>query len=518
MPEHLRTLMVILLLATAVFAVAKAPACSLAFSPADFVRRRNLWFGVTIAVFFAHNFWVYIVIAGALLFFAARAESNKLALYFLLLFAVPPYRVEIGGMGVINFLFSIDHSRLLALMVLLPAYLYLRRQADIERFGKNWSDRFLAGYLILQFSLMVPGGSPTNTLRVAVFYPFIDIFLPYYVASRSMRNLRDFRGALMAFSIAGLLLSAVGVFENARHWLLYSPLENALDVRSKVGNYMARGGDLRAVASAGESIGLGYTISVAIGFFLYLKESVPNVLVWRVGMGLLIGGLISALSRGPWVGAVVILLIFALTGPKRVRGMTRLMFICVAALPLLMATSVGNKILAYLPWLGTAETQTVDFREQLFEQSIAVIKKNPYFGSFDYLSMLELQELATGAGLIDIVNTYVGIALPNGFVGLFFFLGIFVTAIYRIFKAMQRLADRSDEHHLLGQALMSVLVGILVIIGTVSSINTIPTVYWCVVGLGVAYVRMIEQKTATSANHGDSEKPAEPNNILGLSR
>jgi hypothetical protein len=110
MPEHLRTLMILLVLASAVFAFAKAPASSLAFAPADFVRRRNLWFWITLAAFLAHSFWVYMMLAGALVFFAVKREHNKLALYFLLLFAVPPYRSEIWGMGVMNFLFAIRPS------------------------------------------------------------------------------------------------------------------------------------------------------------------------------------------------------------------------------------------------------------------------------------------------------------------------------------------------------------------------------------------------------------------------
>jgi hypothetical protein len=518
MPEHLRTLMVILLLATAVFAVARAPASASAFSPADFVRRRNLWFGVTIAAFLAHNFWIYIVVVGAWLLFAARAESNRLALYFLLLFAVPPYRVEIGGMGSINFLFAIDHPRLLALTVLLPTYLHLRRQGDVQRFGDNWPDRFLAGYLILQFSLVAPGGSPTNILRVAVFYPFIDIFLPYYVASRSMRNLKDFRAALMAFAIAGLLLGAVAIFEHARYWLLYAPLENSLGIRSKLVGYLGRGDSLRAVGSPGDAIALGYVIAVAMGFFLYLKKSIPNARIWMLGMGLLVAGLYSPLSRGPWLGAAVIVLVFVVTGRNKMRGIARLVFIGVLALPLLMATPVGNKVRNYLPWLGIDETnKTVDYREQLLEQSIAVIKRNPYFGSSDYLSTSELQELATGTGLIDIVNTYVGIALPRGIVGLSFFLGVFVAAIYFLFKAMQRLSDKNDEHYLLGQALLSVLAGILVIIGTVSSVSIIPVVYWSVAGLCVAYARMTGHRTATSAHSVVSDQASGPNHISRLS-
>ncbi len=56
---------------------------------------------------------------------------------------------------------------------------------------------------------------------------------------------------------------------------------------------------------------------------------------------------------------------------------------------------------------------------------------------------------------------------------------------------MRNLADRNDEHYLLGQALFSTLLGILVIIFTVSSISVIPVIYWSVAGLGVAYARML---------------------------
>ena len=48
MAEHLRALSVILVLATLVYAFAKAPACATASTAADFDRRRNLWFGITL--------------------------------------------------------------------------------------------------------------------------------------------------------------------------------------------------------------------------------------------------------------------------------------------------------------------------------------------------------------------------------------------------------------------------------------------------------------------------------------
>src|SRR5262249_4328955 len=135
MPEHLRALFVILVLAAVVFAFAKAPACALASTSVDFERRRNLWFGITLAAFLSHNFWIYIAAATALLLLTGARERNKLAMFFFVLFAVPPLSREISGLGGIRYFFEIDYVRLLALTVLLPAFVTLRSQPGIERFG-----------------------------------------------------------------------------------------------------------------------------------------------------------------------------------------------------------------------------------------------------------------------------------------------------------------------------------------------------------------------------------------------
>ena len=102
-----------------------------------------------------------------------------------------------------------------------------------------------------------------------------------------------------------------------------------------------------------------------------------------------------------------------------------------------------------------------------------------------------MKELTLGDGLIDIVNSYVGVALASGLVGLSLFSGFFIAVAVSIFKGMRNLADRSDERYLLGQGLFSTLLGILVMIFTVSSITVIPVIYWSLAGVGVAYARML---------------------------
>ncbi len=494
MPEHLKALIVILALATAVFAFTKAPACSLAMSSADFDRRRNLWFAVTLAAFLAHNFWIFILFATALLLFALPHEPNKLAMFFFVLFAVPMFPEQISGFGIVKQFFTIDYVRLLALVVLLSAFLSLWSKPAVEGFGRTLPDKLLAGYLILQFLLMLRASTFTNSLRHGVFYAFIDVFLPYYVASRSLRSLEGFRDALMAIVVAALVLSAIAAFEFARHWLLYSYLEKALGVNwGLLGRYLARGegGGLRALASTGHAIVLGYVMAVALGLFLSLRKSVTNPLAWFLGLSALIVGLIVPLSRGPWVGAAVIVLAFIATGLSPGKRFFKLGLLGLIVIPLLLISPAGQDLIDYLPFVGTVDADSVGYRQRLLDIAIPVIMQHPFFGAFDYFYSPAMQDLKQGQGIIDIVNSYLGVALGSGMVGLTLFAGFFVTVAVGIFKSMRTLADQNGELYLLGRVLFSTLLGILVIIFTVSSITVVPVIYWSVAGLGVAYALLL---------------------------
>jgi hypothetical protein len=491
MAEHLRALVVILGLATVVFVCAKAPACALATAPGDFERRRNLWFGITLAAFLAHNFWIYIIAAAALLLIAVPREPNKLAMFFLLMFAVPAISDQIPGPGTINYIFTIHYYRLLALVVLLPAFLSLQRQPGGERFGRTMPDKLLAAYLILHFVLILKSNTLTNSLRFGVFYAFIDTFLPYYVASRALKNLQGFRDALMAFVVAALVLSATGAFEAAKAWLLYSALEHALDVPSNLGNYLLREDALRAVATVGHPLGLGYVIAVAFGCFLYLGRSVANPIAWGLGLVLLLVGLMSPLSRGPLVGAAAIVMAFAATGQPPISSLAKLGFLGLVGFSVLMATPAGEPILDYLMFFGTVDKFNIVYRAKLLQIAIDVIMQDPLLGAYNYYLIPEFQDLKQGHGLIDIVNTYVGVGLASGLVGVSIFSGFFIAVAVGTLKSMSKLINRNDELFLLGRALLATLLGILVMIFTISNVMLVPMIYWSVAGLCVGYARML---------------------------
>ena len=481
-------------LATLVFAFASRSVCVLAITPGDFARRRNLWFATTSIAFLAHNFWVYVIAVGALLLVTGKNEQNKLGLYFFLLLAVPPIAAEISGLGVIRYFFAIDYLRLLSLTILLPAALALWNQAAKEETRMGASDKLLAAYLLLNLLLQLNVDTFTNTLRHS-FYFFIDVVLPYYVASRSLKNIGDFRDALVSFAVAAMILAIIGVFEFGRHWLLYASLKDALGVSWGYSNYLERDDTLRALGSTGQPIVFGYVMAVALGIFMFLRRSVPNRTVWLAGLALLIAGLIAPVSRGPWIGAVVVLLVFIGTGPKALSRFSMIALIGMVVLPVILSMPIGEKIISYLPFVGTVEEETITYRQRLIEVSIAIIMANPLFGSYDFL--LYLEEMRQGQGIIDLVNSYLSITLASGLVGLSLFTSFFGVILIGIFKGMRDL-DRDTELHLLGRMLLGTISGIMVIIFTVSSINVIPVLYWCVAGLGVAYMRLLARSTSIS--------------------
>lgn len=491
MPEHLRTLIVILVLSTVVFAFAHRPACSI-IGTGNFTRRRNLWFALTLAAFLAHNFWVYTLIAILLLIYANLRETNPPALFFFILFALPVSHIPISGMGLINIFFNLSHARILELLILLPAFFVLIRRSGTLTFGRTWPDVVLAVYLLLTTILYLRETTVTDTLRQA-FYLFIDVFLPYFVISRSLKDLQAFREALLSIVLAIMVIALLAIFETTKRWLLYHSLIDVLGLEGRL-EYLGRGGTLRAIVTAGHPIALGYLIAAGMGLYLFLQRSIRKKFVRWLGMALLAAGLIAPLSRGPWVGAAVLLVVFIATGRYAIRRLMGLAVAGVLTLSLIAVLPGGEKVINLLPFIGTTERGSFDYRQKLLDNSIIVIERNPWLGSVNFFEAPELEALRQGQGIIDIVNTYIGVALETGIVGLGLFVGFFALTLLGLYRAMRSIRDRGSEEHLLGRAILATLLAILVMIFTVSSISFIPIVYWSVAGLGVAYVQMVRKQ------------------------
>jgi O-antigen ligase len=492
MPEHIRSLIVIIILAVTIFVIAYRTATEI--SGADnFALRRNLWIALTFAAFLSGNFWIYVLLTFLLLVYASKRETNRVSLFFFLLFLLPIAYMPIPGMGMINYLFNLSHARLITLIILLPAMFILRQQSEGASFGKTWPDRIAVSFLLLSFFLNFRSPVISETLRYGVAL-FLDAYLPYFVISRSLKSMQQFRDALVSLILAIMVVAILANFEFLKHWLLYGYLTQVLNLAGGMTEYLGRNGVVRAIVTTGQPIALGYLMVVGIGIYLFLQRSIQTKYLRWGGMALLIGGLIAPLSRGPWVGAGILLSVYFITGRNPIRSLMTMAFAAILAFSLASVLPGGERVINLLPFIGTTEKENVDYREQLITNSMIVIQRSPWLGDSEYRETPEMEAMRQGQGIIDVVNTYLAIALSTGFIGLGLFIAFFMLVLFSVYQSMKLIRDKGSEEYLLGQALLSTQVAIMVIIFSVSSISIIPIVYWSVAGLAVAYVRMVRKE------------------------
>jgi hypothetical protein len=484
-----KELIVVLLISIGVFKLAQ-PVAQLYCPNKDFARRCKVWIALTVTVFIAPNFWVFVFVATPMLIILGKRDSNPAAAFLFLLFVLPSISVRVPMIG-LSFLIALDFPLLLTICLLTPTAWRLWKHRNASRTpGLKILEILLLAYCVLTaFVFLQPEVAPgvlmqptfTDCLR-RTFEIFFGLFIPYFVISRTSTNRAAIQDMIASFSIKCALLAAVATFEYARSWLLYGELVSRWGLGS-IG-YISRGGDVRAMASAGHPLLLGYLLAVAFGFWLYLQQNVQSRVSRLTITGLFLFGLMAAYSRGPWVGAIVIYFSFAALGPRVIPKM----FKAVGGILLLAwgvaVSPLGDKIARVVPYFGgTVDMNNVVYRERLLERSWQIIMDHPWFG--DQQALLEMQELRQGEGIIDLMNGFVSILLSSGFVGLSLFLLFIVIGSFKAFRVSAAAAKSDPDLSKLGASLVACILGSVVMMWVGGLIDMMTCV---LVGLTAAYV------------------------------
>lgn len=500
MPLNVKELIIVLALSTLVFAVGRSTALQF-MDEGDFKRRRNVWLILSAAAFLSPNFWLFALVAAPSLYLGGRKDSNPLAFYLLLMNVIPsiPIQIPTNGLG-IQELFYLDIFRLLSICVLAPAALKLRKANDPGRIrGLQGMDYLLIGYGILTVAFFVPPDRPdhvilhnsfTNVLRDAFLF-VLDIYLVYYVASRSATRKRVIVDALAAFCLSCTVMATVAIFESVKHWLMYTSLFVAWggDLMQTV--YIFRAGLLRAVSSSGNSLVLGYLLAIAFGFWLYLKTYVKSSAARLAIPAVLWMGLLSSFSRGPWLGAILIYFAYPAFSPRGVSRLFKSALILIVASGVVLASPIGHRITKTLPFVGEKHTQaasSLSYREQLAARSWDLILEHPFLG--DQLAMTKMEDLRQGQGIIDLVNVYVGLALFHGLVGVALFLSFIFLALSSVWRTARSSPSADNDVTLLAAGIGAAIVGTLLMMAACSFIlGYIPT-FFTLAGLAIGCSRL----------------------------
>jgi O-Antigen ligase len=488
----IKALIVVLTIAATIFYLAK-PIALRFMSGENFLRRRLVWFVLTVVSFVSPNFWLYTLVAVPMLVWAGRKDSNPIALYLLMLHVIPPVGVIIPVLGN-NGLFPLDNYRLLALCVLLPATIRYRKNPDGAMAGAFGAmDILLLAFGVLQvalytspdlpFHFVIPD-SPSNALRRAVLF-LLDTYLIYFAVSRICQSRQEMVDAAASFCLACAVMAAIAIFERTKGWLLYVDITSRWGTDPNAAFYLTRGGSVRAQVAAGHSIALGYIIAVAFGFWLYLKSHVQSR-IHRIGVTLLLwGGLFGAFSRGAWLGAVAVYFTFIAVGPRAVSRLVKGTCLTLAIAGLVAVSPIGNQILEMIPAIGKPADV---YRNRLAERGWELVLAHPYFG--DQFPWPEMEDLRQGEGIIDIVNTYLGVALNYGFIGLFCFLSFILLGMTRAYAHARELSHSDPDLALLGTSIIACIVGVLIMIDSSSFILGVEKMFYLLAGLTTAYARL----------------------------
>jgi O-antigen ligase len=352
-----------------------------------------------------------------------------------------------------------------------------------------WIDLLVVGYQALRWALVVPHSNTTTLARLAV-ESFLDILLPYFVVSRGVRSMADLRLVGGHLLIGITFAAVVGVAETLLQHNLYSGLQTMYGVRWQLTYALMRGNLIRIQATTPQPIVLAFMLLFGIGLGYWLKgPQWRRPAVFALFATIFIAE-IGTFSRGPWLSAGVIVL--ALVAMRRLSASAFRATLCLVLLGAVLIKMMGadEQVIAALGALfgsDKADLSSIEYRRELLDTSLALIKQSPWLGVPNYAS--QMQNLRQGEGIIDIVNSYVAIMLDAGLVGLVLYVLPFAIVLNRLITAVRRPAyGASEGGNRFAQAFAALILGCLFAIFTASTFSIIPVLLTLLLSLSTAWL------------------------------
>jgi O-antigen ligase len=490
MPLNVKDLIAVLFFSTIVFIFIK-PTALLFSNERDFSRRRNIYYLLTCVAFLGPNFWVYAAVAVPTLLLAARRDSNPAALYLFLLHVIPPVVAPTPILGMTSFI-DFNNQLLLSFLVVIPALRRLQKAKTPQNVtGLHFLDWVFLAFGIfssaMYLHLLQPNGVPypstsTDFLR-RVFVFLVGGFAPYFLISRMSTSRQAMLDNASALLIPCVIMSVIGIFETTKGWLLYEVIPDNWGLAASFTSYLMRGSSLRAMASAGHSLSLGYLLDIAFAVWLALSHYVPSRLTKVTITGLLVLGLFAAYSRGPWACAVLIYFAFAFQKRDAFSGITKALMGAAVAAVIVAASPLGAKIAAVIPFLGgKVDVENIDYRQRLWDRVWTLFQQNPLFG--DQFALTKMQDLRQGQGIVDFVNGYAAELVAGGALGLGLFLILVLAILLKTLRAGRAMNLTDQQFGMVGASFTCCILGTLFLwaLGGPSE-----HVLWALLGLGLGY-------------------------------
>ncbi len=119
------------------------------------------------------------------------------------------------------------------------------------------------------------------------------------------------------------------------------------------------------------------------------------------------------------------------------------------------------------------DLNTINYRRRLLDTALELLKQSPWLGVPDYAS--QMQDLKQGEGIIDLVNSYVAIALDTGVIGLVLYMLPYLLVFRRLLNVPGISLRQGDGTGAgwFAATMLALTVAILVTIFTTSTFSTV---------------------------------------------
>ena len=259
---------------------------------------RNAWILATLAVFLSGDMLVFAGLMFALSVYVHRKSRAPYTFYLVLLFVGPAVGLNLGLPGIVSTFIELTPARICVLAFLLPTAIGLLSQSRPS--GPIVTDWLVVLFALLIVILSLRFGSLTQPLR-AIAIVTLDVLLPYFVFSRSIKSRAAIDKAMAALLVASLPLAACGALEFIKGWRLYNAVIQDWDV-FLIQPYLFRDGLLRAAATSIEPIAFGFVFMTTIGAILATNRLVSNRSALIAVVGLVAVGMVVSLVAWAVVG------------------------------------------------------------------------------------------------------------------------------------------------------------------------------------------------------------------------
>ena len=494
MSEEIRALIAIFIISSMALFYIRPFAVKLGYSK-DFRLLLDRWYVVTGIAFISGNYGLFLILETIYLKLMKPAKKENLVAVFIIVgLMLPHLSIEIPGIFGVRHFGKMDWYRFSILVLIAPTFLKLIFSKGFKFFN-YFSDVLIVLFVLYIMTLDVSRSpSLSDQLRI-IFFAVVDTIIPYYVISRHVNNIENLKKILFSVFVMTFIATSIAITETVRHWHLYISLWDSLglDRAANITAYKTRSSVLRASGAYGV-ISLGYIVSIGFMLSYFFLGKIKSLKVKSVFF-ILILGILSCVSRGPWVAFAIALLVYLLLEKK---VMSYIVWAGLGFVALLISP-YSEKFISLLPGIGSDKEGTISYRQDLFVTSLDVISENVWLGDGEFLANSKMQYLIQGEKIIDIVNTYLQVILEYGVIALVIYILMFILPLNKLYQLSKMFQHASDERRLC-HLFIAIMVMTIVVIATVSSLGggALAFVVWIFLALISAYIKIVtSNKTAT---------------------